>query len=89
MGKNDITMNQIKAYSANQAIYAFLKATKSQDLDSALTDLLCDLMHWADFYDQNFNQALALAKSHYKEECFDNEQGLPKDFMSRIPYFIP
>jgi hypothetical protein len=60
-------MNGPRATWANAAIEVFIDTTGT-DFEDSLGDLLCDLMHWADRYDFDFNAALETARDHYTEE---------------------
>lgn len=59
--------NNNRAIWADYAILEFRKATGT-DPGDALADLLCDLMHWDDRNQQDFENALARAYGHYREE---------------------
>ncbi len=61
-GKNDD-----RAIWAGHAITAFREATGT-DMEDALTDLLTDLMHWADRQDYDFEAALLRGRGHYDAE---------------------
>lgn len=52
---------------AEYALVAFESQTGSER-DVALGDLLCDLMHWADRNNQDFEAAHARATGHYRIE---------------------
>ena len=52
---------------ADKAISAFQSATGT-DREDALSDLLADLMHWADRAGYGFNDALERARRHYQVE---------------------
>lgn len=41
---------------------------KADDGGELLTDLLTDLMHWADCYAEDFDRALRYAQRHYQAE---------------------
>jgi hypothetical protein len=64
-------MNTCRAGWAEVALLAFCNETGC-DLEDALTDLLGDLMHWADRNDTDercsFPLALRRARNHYREE---------------------
>jgi hypothetical protein len=60
-------MNDARASWAAAALHCFQRKTGSED-DTALIDLLCDLMHWCDRNDGDFEQALQLARMHYEAE---------------------
>lgn len=59
--------NNDRAKWAQEAIAAFMEATGT-DLEDALPDLLCDLMHWADRNGQQFGMMLERARENYKAE---------------------
>lgn len=59
--------NLLRAYWAEQAITVF-RALSGTDLEDALGDLLCDLMHWADAQGYDFALALARAEDHHEAE---------------------
>jgi len=46
----------------------FLKSRGYDDPDSKLTDILADLMHWADVYGEDFEAHLNTAIMHYEAE---------------------
>ena len=56
-----------RARWAATALAAFRQKTRCDHEDS-LGDLLCDLMHWADAHNFDFEAALFRAESHYREE---------------------
>jgi Zn ribbon nucleic-acid-binding protein len=60
-------MNDSRAEWAGHALAAFMSQTGT-DAGSALTDLLCDLMHRADRDGTDFDADLALARIHYASE---------------------
>jgi hypothetical protein len=60
-------MNFDRASWADKAISTFRDATGT-DMEDALSDLLTDLMHWADRAGYSFKEALDRARSHYKAE---------------------
>jgi len=59
--------NEDRASWAEHALAAFMDATGS-DKEDAVSDLLCDIMHWCDRNDQNFTAELNRAESHYEAE---------------------
>jgi hypothetical protein len=67
-------MNFDRASWADKAISAFQHATGT-DRDAALTDLLADLMHWADRAGYGFREALDRARSHYEAETTGDGMG--------------
>jgi hypothetical protein len=60
-------MNDARADWAATALRCFARETGTDDED-ALTDLLCDLMHWSDRHGGDFENALRLARLHYEAE---------------------
>jgi len=62
-----ITNNE-RAQWADEALTNFRRATRCDHEDS-LGDLLCDLMHWADRNNFDFEAALIRAQGHYEAEC--------------------
>lgn len=59
--------NDERADWAEAAILDLCAATGC-DLDDALTDLLCDLMHWAQRTSRDFDTALQRSRSHFAAE---------------------
>ncbi len=57
-----------RANWADKAIRTFREQTGCDQEDS-LADLLCDLMHWANVRNFDFDVALAIARMHYQAEC--------------------
>jgi hypothetical protein len=70
--------NLDRANWADKAVLAFREQTGCEHADS-LGDLLCDLMHWADASNFDFNFALDRARQHYEEECDEPGEEYPKD----------
>jgi len=60
-------MNDDRAEWAATALRSFQRRTGTEHEDS-LGDLLCDLMHWCDRSDFDFEAALSRARSHYEAE---------------------
>jgi hypothetical protein len=60
-------MNASRAKWAGAALRQFQCVTGTDDED-ALGDLLCDLMHWSDRNNYDFDLALARAQGNYEEE---------------------
>ena len=60
-------MNGSRAEWAGSAVVEFQRKTGS-DNEDALCDLLCDLMHWADYEGYDFEAALLRAQHHYLAE---------------------
>jgi hypothetical protein len=69
-------MNPDRSSWADKAISAFRDATGT-DREDALTDLLADLMHWADRAGYGFREALDRARSHYEAETTGDGIGAP------------
>jgi hypothetical protein len=70
-------MNDDRAEWAQKTIDRFMYVTGMgiADKDDALSDLLCDLMHWCDKYTgQDFDRELERARSHYKVEVVEDEE---------------
>src|SRR5262249_5299910 len=69
-------MNEHRSAWAAAALESFQRLTGADDTD-ALPDLLCDLMHWADRNEFDFEAALWRARMHYEEEtapCDETER---------------
>jgi hypothetical protein len=60
-------MNNDRASWAGIAIKAFIAETGTDEED-VLTDLLADLMHWADRNNYDMDAALERARGHYEAE---------------------
>ncbi len=60
-------MNDHRAAWAAAALHEFRRITGTDD-EAALGDLLCDLMHWSDRNDCDFDAALSRARMHYEAE---------------------
>lgn len=60
-------LNSDRAKWAGDAIVAFMFTTGTEP-ENVLSDLLCDLMHWADRREECFESALEHARWHYAEE---------------------
>lgn len=67
-------MNDERANWAEHAIQKFIEITGT-DKEDALTDLLANLMHWADRNGADFKQALMMAEMHYEAETSDDASG--------------
>jgi hypothetical protein len=59
--------NDSRVEWADACIRTLMKQTGA-DRDTALVDLLANLMHWADSEGEQFDFALRVAKRHYEEE---------------------
>lgn len=60
-------LNTRRAEWAESALHAFMHTTGTES-DNAVSDLLCDLMHFADRDSESFAQSLRRARRHYAEE---------------------
>jgi hypothetical protein len=60
-------MNDNRAEWGASCIRHF-QCTTGADYDDALCDLLCDLMHWADRNELEFDGQLSRARMHYEAE---------------------
>lgn len=60
--------NDNRAEWANIALLAMASATGCDAVIDAPQDLLCNLMHWCDRQDLNFDTLLTWARDTYKEE---------------------
>lgn len=65
------TMNDKRAAWAAFALGSFMERTGTEAGD-ALPDLLCDLMHWCDRSDCDFEAGLTRARMHYQEETTED-----------------
>lgn len=70
--ETDEPTNEQRAAWAGTAIHAYQKATGSDDED-VLSDLLADLMHWAEKNNYDFDAALIRAHGHHDAELSDRE----------------
>ena len=69
-------MNDDRAAVAYSALEAFQGLTGT-DPGDAVSDLLCDLMHWCDRNsDEGFDVALTRARAHYAEETYVEETSI-------------
>ena len=50
------------------ADYMRLIGLEDDEAESALTDVLCDLMHWADATEIDFAECLRVARIHHQDE---------------------
>jgi len=60
-------LNNDRAQWAAAALRWFQRETGTDD-DTALCDLLCDLMHWCDRNNSDFDGALSTARMRYRAE---------------------
>jgi hypothetical protein len=63
--------NDGRAYWAATALRRFQRETGTGN-ETALSDLLCDLMHWCDRNHTNFDGAVSTARMHYEAETLPN-----------------
>ena len=66
--------NHGRAAWARNALEGFRRETKC-DYEDSLGDLLCDLMHFGDFHNFDFEAALARARMNYEAEKAEAEPG--------------
>ena len=64
--------NLSRAHGAAKAIYTFMRVTRCDEED-ALTDLLCDLMHWARFRRFDFAFEFRRAEGNFAAELHDEK----------------
>jgi hypothetical protein len=72
-----MTPNERRAEWAQCAIDAFIETTGT-DPEDALSDLLCDIMHWCDIAENEspgFDAELDRAKGHYEYEVVEDGDG--------------
>jgi hypothetical protein len=69
------TTNLQRAVWADNAIRTFRRETGCDHEDS-LGDLLCDLLHWADAKNFDFEAALFRARGHHEAEVEEDERAL-------------
>lgn len=60
-------LNEDRAEWAEHALAAFMAVTGT-DTKDALSDLLCNLIHWSDRHFHDFHHHLERAKRNYAEE---------------------
>jgi hypothetical protein len=60
-------INDKRADWAAAAVISFMRTTGTDEED-ALSDLLADLMHWADRANYDFDAAFHRARDHYEAE---------------------
>ena len=70
----EATMNDRRASWADEALETFMTKTGCDGSD-AISDLLCDLMHWCDQRGEDFDAELARARNHYTHEIANPETG--------------
>jgi hypothetical protein len=72
-----MNQNEQRAEWAQCAIDSFQHTTGTDDED-ALSDLLCDIMHWCDVAENEspgFEAELERAKGHYEAEIIEDGDG--------------
>lgn len=78
--KDDITVNDEAEHGSTKQersadmvdpVMTLYKARGGSDDESLLTDLLADLMHWADANDEDFGAAIGMARKHHDAESDD------------------
>jgi NTP pyrophosphatase (non-canonical NTP hydrolase) len=62
--------NHDRAAWASNALESFRRETQC-DYEDSLSDLLCDLMHFANLYDCDFEAALMRARRHHQKEIYE------------------
>lgn len=67
--------NDDRAKWAGIALAQFQSETGTEDAD-ALCDLLCNLMHWADRHNEDFDAELTRARNHYDVETTPEDSPL-------------
>ena len=67
-----MSMNKKRAGWAAEAIDTFQETTQTDDEDR-MSDLLCDLMHYADQNDIDFERELHRARHHHNVEIEEHE----------------
>ncbi len=75
-------MNEERADWAQECLTFFMKKTGT-DPEDALSDLLCNLAHWCDRNDTEFERELRRAASHYGDET--DGRGAQLDDISTPP----
>ena len=60
-------LNSTRAKWANDALDCFMSVTNTGEED-VVCDFLCDLMHWCDRNNNDFDKELARAAHHYEAE---------------------
>ena len=63
-----VALNKRRIAFAVSKNFAALRLIHASDYEAALTDLLCDLMHWCDRNDLDFDDQLSRARRYYDEE---------------------
>ncbi len=66
--------NDHRAEWAGEALEAFRAQTGTEQGDS-VADLICDLHHWCDRNNMNFQQQVGRAKGMYEDETYDDNEG--------------
>jgi uncharacterized protein YukE len=65
-----MTTNTMRAQWAGKAVDTFTKITEleGEEMDTILSDLLCNLNHLADQHEVDFNECLKRAQRNYETE---------------------
>jgi hypothetical protein len=64
-----ILANSERSDRANEALKKYGKLVGEDHFaDECLTDLLCDLMHWCDRHQTEFDNCLRVGRMHYEAE---------------------
>jgi hypothetical protein len=70
----DLTSNGVRAERAGAVLYAYWQAagdTYDPVNETTLSDLLADLLHWANGEGISFDDALARGRMHYEAELIE------------------
>ena len=62
------TQNDKRAQWAGKAVDVFMETTGTEP-ENAVSDLLCDIMHYCDRNCEDFDEQLQRAKGHYEAEA--------------------
>lgn len=74
--------NLNRAESAQAALSHF-QSTTGTEHDNALPDLLCDLLHWSNRENVNFDKALDTARMHYEAERAEQDANDQQETLSQ------
>lgn len=74
LSMDDAITNEDRAWWASEAVDAYQHITKT-DNDSALSDLLTDLRHYADLVGADWDAVIARAERRYDEEVLEEAEG--------------
>ena len=61
------TKNQERAKAAQKCVFVFMDTTGT-DKEDVLCDLICNLRHWADWQNQNWDREVCRGLNHYDQE---------------------